>query len=206
MREKEVTGVYVSGHPLDGYKLEIDNYITCSLGELDPAKYGKITMRLAGMISGARHMVSKNGNGWGIFELSDFDETIEFKLFGEDYEKYKHVLNQGKAVFVKANYRQKWNSEEVEISVSEVKLLEGIGREMTEAIILKLPLSDLTTELVVSLDELCKKYQGRQKLRMVFYDAEEDLQLKMYSRERLVDADTEFINEIERLGIKYRVA
>ncbi len=117
-------------------------------------------MRLAGMISGARHMVSKNGNGWGIFELSDFDETIEFKLFGEDYEKYKHVLNQGKAVFVKANYRQKWNSEDVEISVSEVKLLEGIGREMTEAIILKLPLADLTRELVVSLDELCRSTRG----------------------------------------------
>ncbi|MBB4078676.1 DNA polymerase-3 subunit alpha [Lewinella aquimaris] len=206
MREKEVTGIYVSGHPLDGYKLEIDNYVTCSLGELDPQKYGKITLRLAGMISGARHMVSKNGNGWGIFELSDFDEMIEFKLFGEDYEKYKHVLNQGKAVFVKANYRPKWNSDEVEISVSEVKLLEGIGREMTEAIILKLPLRDLSTELVISLDELCQKYQGRQKLRMVFYDAEDDLKLKMYSLKRMVDADTEFINEIERLGIKYRVA
>ncbi|MCP9235897.1 DNA polymerase III subunit alpha [Lewinella sp. JB7] len=206
MREKEVTGIYVSGHPLDGYKLEIDNYVTCSLAELDPQKYGKITLRLAGMISGARHMVSKNGNGWGIFELSDFDETIEFKLFGEDYEKYKHVLNQGKAVFVKANYRPKWNSDEVEISVSEVKLLEGIGREMTEAIILKLPLRDLSPELVISLDELCQKYQGRQKLRMVFYDAEDDLKLKMFSLKRTVDADTEFINEIERLGIKYRVA
>ncbi|WP_116127079.1 DNA polymerase III subunit alpha [Lewinella sp. IMCC34183] len=205
-REKEVTGIYVSGHPLDGYKLEIDNYVTCSLGELDPVKYGKTNLRLAGMISSSRHMVSKNGNGWGIFELSDFEETIEFKLFGEDYEKYKHVLNQGKAVFVKANYRPKWNSDEVEIAVSEVKLLEGLGREMTEAIILKLPLGDLTSDLVVSLEQLCHKYQGRQKLRMVFYDPEEDMKLKMYSLKRTVDADTDFINEIEKLGIKYRVA
>ncbi|PPK88697.1 DNA polymerase III alpha subunit [Neolewinella xylanilytica] len=205
-REKEVTGIYVSGHPLDGYKLEIDNFVTCSLGELDPQRYGKTPLRLAGMISSSRHMVSKNGNGWGIFELSDFDETIEFKLFGEDYEKYKHVLNQGKAVFVKASYRPKWNSEEVEISVNEVKLLEGLGREMTDAIILKLPLSDISPELVRSLDDLCQQYQGQQKLRMVFYDQEDDIKLKMISRERLVDADTDFINEIERLGIKYRVA
>ncbi|CAH0999555.1 DNA polymerase III subunit alpha [Neolewinella maritima] len=205
-REKEVTGIYVSGHPLDGYKLEIDNYVTCSIGDLNPEKYGKITMRLAGMISGSRHMVSKNGNGWGIFELSDFDDMIEFKLFGEDYEKYKHVLSQGKAVFVKANYRQKWNSEEVEVNISEVKLLEGIGRELTEAIVLKLPLRDLSAQLVADLDTLCAKYKGQQKLRMVFYDAEEDIKLKMVSRERLVDADTDFINGIERLGIKYRVA
>ena len=205
-REKEVTGIYVSGHPLDGYRLEIDNYVTCSLADLDPNKYGKITMRLAGMISGARHMVSKNGNGWGIFELSDFEEMIEFKLFGEDYEKYKHVLSQGKAVFVKANYRPKWNSDEVEIAVSEVKLLEGIGREMTEAIILKLPLRDLSSEMVVSLDEICQRYQGKQKLKIVFYDADTGTKLKMYSRTRLVDADTEFINAIEGLGIRYRVA
>ena len=205
-REKEVTGIYVSGHPLDGYKLEIDNFVTCSLGELDPQRYGKTPLRLAGMISSSRHMVSKNGNGWGIFELSDFDETIEFKLFGEDYEKFKHVLNQGKAIFVKAAYRPKWNSDEVEISVNEVKLLEGLGREMTEAIILKLPLADLTADLVDALDELCLRFAGQQKLRMVFYDPENDVKLKMYSRERSVDADTEFINEIERLGIKYRVA
>ncbi|THH40320.1 DNA polymerase III subunit alpha [Neolewinella litorea] len=205
-REKEVTGIYVSGHPLDGYKLEIDNFVTCSLADLDPQRYGKTSLRLAGMISSSRHMVSKNGNGWGIFELSDFDETIEFRLFGEDYEKYKHVLNQGKAVFVKAAYRQRWNSDDVEIAVSEVKLLEGLGREMTEAIILKLPLGDLTSDLVVALEELCNRYQGRQKLRMVFYDPEEDMKLKMFSLKRTVDADTEFINEIERLGIKYRVS
>ncbi len=205
-REKEVTGIYVSGHPLDGYKLEIDNFVTCSLSELDPVKYGRTNLRLAGMISSSRHMVSKNGNGWGIFELSDFEETIEFKLFGEDYEKFKHVLNQGKAIFIKANYRPKWNSEEVEITVSEVKLLEGLGREMTEAIILKLPLENLTRQLVVSLDQLCMRFAGKQKLRMVFYDRDENLKLKMYSRDRLVDADTEFINEIEKLGITYRVA
>jgi hypothetical protein len=205
-REKEVTGIYVSGHPLDGYKLEIDNYVTCSLGELDPLKYGRQSLRLAGMISSARHGINKSGNGYGFFELSDFDDAIEFSLWGETYEKYKHVLSQGKAVFVKANYRRSYRTEELEISVEEVKLLEGIGRELTEAIILKLPLQTLTLSMVDALDELCLKYRGQQKLRMVFYDHEDELKLKMYSRERLVDADTDFINGIERLGIKYRVA
>ena len=205
-REKEVTGIYVSGHPLDGYKLEIDNYVTCPLAELSPERYGKMTVKLAGMISSARHMVSKNGNGWGIFELSDFDEAIEFKLFREDYEKYRHILAQGKAVFVRANYKRAWNSDDLELNVVEVQLLEGVGRAMTEAIILKLPLDQVTPELVVALDEVCQRYRGQQKLRMVFYDSQEDVTLKMFSRERFVDADTAFVTEIERLGIKYRVA
>ncbi|WP_419786164.1 DUF559 domain-containing protein [Neolewinella lacunae] len=204
-REKEITGVYVSGHPLDGYKLEIDNYVTCSLGEVNPIKYGRSTVRLAGMIVGARHMVSKNGNGWGIFELGDYDATLEFKLFGEDYQKYRHILHQGTALFLTATYRKKWNSEELELNISDVKLLEGVGREMTEAIVLKLPLEDLNERMVVALDDLCQRFPGQQKLRMVFYDREEDVQLKMFSLKRTVEADTDFVREVERLGITYRL-
>ncbi|MEM9525015.1 MAG: DNA polymerase III subunit alpha [Bacteroidota bacterium] len=204
-REKDVTGIYVSGHPLDGYKLEIDNYVTCGLSELNPQKYGRSTVKLAGMITGARHLVSKNGNGWGIFELSDYDDMIEFKLFGEDYQKHRHILHQGTALFLTANYRKKWNSEELELNISDVKLLEGIGQEMTNAIILKMPLEEITSAKVVALDELCQRYQGQAKLRMVFYDRDEDHKLRMFSLKRTVAADTDFVKEIEKMGITYRL-
>jgi DNA polymerase-3 subunit alpha len=58
----------------------------------------------------------------------------------------------------------------------------------------------------VGLDELCRKYPGGQKLKMIFYDGESRQKLHMVSRERMVDADTAFINGIEKLGIQYKVA
>ncbi|MFK8162957.1 MAG: LAGLIDADG family homing endonuclease [Lewinella sp.] len=204
-REKEVTGIYVSGHPLDGYKLEIDNYVTCGLADLDPRKYGRSTVKLAGMIVGARHLISKNGNGWGIFELGDYDETIEFKLFGDDYLKFKHVLIQGTALFLTATFQKKWQSDDLELKISEIKLLEGVGEELTSAIILKMTLAELTSAKVVALDDLCQRFQGDAKLRMVFYDREEDSKLKMFSLKRTVQADTDFVKEIEKMGIKYRL-
>lgn len=204
-REKEVTGIYVSGHPLDGYKVEIENYVTCGLADLNPQKYGRSTVKLAGMIVGARHLVSKNGNGWGIFELGDYDDTIEFKLFGEDYQKFQHILNHGTALFLTATFQKKWQSEELELKIGEIKLLEGVGRELTNAIILKMPLEDLTDAKVIQLDELCQRYPGKSKLRMVFYDREADSKLKMFSLKRTVDPDTDFVNGVEQLGIKYRL-
>jgi DNA polymerase-3 subunit alpha len=204
-REKEITGIYVSGHPLDGYKLEIDNYVTCGLIDLNPQKYGRSTVKIAGMIVGARHLVSKNGNGWGIFELGDYDETIEFKLFGDDYLKFKHVLHEGTALFLTATYQKKWQSEDLELKISEIKLLEGVGEDLTSAIVLKMPLEDLTEAKVVQLDELCQRFHGEAKLRMVFYDRDEDSKLKMFALKRTVQADTDFVKEIERMGIKYRL-
>ena len=202
-KEKDVTGIYVSGHPLDGYRMEIENYVTCSLSELDPKRYGRSKIQLAGMITTARHMVSKNGNGWGILELSDFDGSVEFRLFGEDYRKYKHMLEQGTAVFVRAHYQERWKSDELELKISDLRLLEGVGRDLTQGVILKLPLEQVTSELVVQLDDLCQRFQGQQKLRLVFIDREKSMKLKMVAYQRTVDADNDFIDEIKKLGIAY---
>ena len=203
-REREVTGVYVSGHPLDGYKLEIDNFVTCGLIDLNPEKYGSTTLKLAGMIVDAQHRVSKNGNGWGIFTLGDYDTSIEFKLFGEDYQKFRHILQQGTALFITASYQKSWRDDSLELNIKDVKLLEGIAQDLTEAIILKFALQDVSTKMVQGLDELCQRYPGQQKLRMVFVDREDPtLNLKMYSLKRTVDADSDFIKSVERLGVQY---
>ncbi|MEM9836355.1 MAG: DNA polymerase III subunit alpha [Bacteroidota bacterium] len=204
-KEKDITGIYVSGHPLDGYRMEIENFTTCSLSELDPKRYGRTSLNLAGMITMARHMISKNGNGWGIFEISDFDEAIEFRMFGEDYQKFRHILEPGKAVFVKANYRQRWQSDEMELNITEVKLLEGLGRELTSGIELKLPLQIVTPQMVAELDAACRKYPGNAKLRMTFYDQEAGHKLQMAAQERTVDADNDFIDAVKRLGISYKL-
>ncbi|PHI19526.1 DNA polymerase III subunit alpha [Lewinellaceae bacterium SD302] len=204
-KEKEVTGIYVSGHPLDGYRMEVENFTTCGLSELDPRKHGRTSLNLAGMITMARHLISKNGNGWGIFELSDFDESIEFKLFGESYQKFRHLLEPGKALFVKANYRQKWQSDEMELSIDDVKLLEGLGREMTNGIELKIPITRITPQVVAELDALCRKFPGNAKLRMTFYDKDAGHKLQMVAQERTIDADNDFVDAIEKLGISYKL-
>ncbi|MEL6356969.1 MAG: DNA polymerase III subunit alpha, partial [Bacteroidota bacterium] len=138
-----------------------------------------------------------------IFELSDFDEAIEFKLFGEDYQKFRHLLEPGKALFIKASYRQKWQSDELELSISEVKLLEGLGKELTQGIILKFPIQQVTPKMVAELDALCRKFPGEQKLRMVLIDKDAEQKLKMVANERTIEADNDFIAGVERLGIRY---
>ena len=115
-REKEVTGIFISGHPLDDYRMEVENFVTCSLNEIEENKT-RSQIQLAGSVTTARHMISKNGNGWGIFVVSDFDGELEFRLFGGDYQKFKHLLEPGKAVFITGNFQKSWRDDGLEFRI-----------------------------------------------------------------------------------------
>jgi DNA polymerase-3 subunit alpha len=203
-KEKEVTGIYISGHPLDDYRVEIDNFVTCSLNKVDNYQQ-RPSVYLAGFITGARHLISKNGNGWGIFTLSDFDGELEFKLFGEDYAKFRHLLEGGKAIFLKVGFQKSWRGDGLELKVKEINLLEGIGERMTEGITLTLPLERLDMDMVRAIDDLCQRRRGDHKLRMLLLDREQRIKLALAAKERRVMADTSFVEELDRLGVDYKL-
>ena len=204
-KEQEVTGIYITGHPLDDYKVEIENFITCSLDVIEDYK-NRPLLQLAGLVVKARHMISKNGNGWGIFEIRDYNGNLEFKLFGEDYQKFKHLLEEGKALFLKGAFQRGWgDGAEMEFKPKEVKLLEGLGETLTQSITLKLQVEALTPDLVTQLDDLCQRYKGQHRLRMELLDHTQRLKLSMMARERKVLANNDFVAELVKMGVEYRL-
>ncbi len=202
--EKQVTGIYISGHPLDDYKLEVENFTTCSIDEIEDKKHLSM-INVAGMVTMARHLVSRNGNGWGIFEISDFNGSFEFKLFGEDYQKFKHLLEDGKALFVKGKYQKTWRGDDLEFKVYEIKLLEGIAGTLTESITLRLPLESITDEIIQKIEELCKTHKGQHRLKMEFIDKTNRLKLPMIAKEQRVDATNGFTAALEKMGVEFSI-
>ncbi|MCI5083449.1 MAG: DNA polymerase III subunit alpha, partial [Saprospiraceae bacterium] len=186
-KEKDVTGIFISGHPLDDYRVEMENFVSCPLDEVENKKQ-RSSLNLAGMVTVANHRISKNGNGWGIFELSDYSSSLEFRLFGEDYQKFKHLLEMGKAIFMKIGWQKSWRDDGLELKVKEVRLLESVGKEMTESITLKLFLDSLTAEIIEKLDALCEQKRGNHRLKMELLDRTNRMKLKMVAKERKVHA------------------
>ena len=201
-REKEVTGIFISGHPLDDYRLEVENFMTCPLNKAENHIHNG-SIKLGGILTKAIHRISKNGNGWGIFEMSDFDGSLEFKLFGEDYLNFKNLLEEGKALYVKAKFQKSWRGEEMELKVQEVRLLEGVAENLTESITLKLPLERISPEVIQELDTICDQYAGKHRLRMEIIDPVQRLKVPMIARERMVNADNDFIRELDRIGLEF---
>ncbi|MFK7946381.1 MAG: DNA polymerase III subunit alpha [Saprospiraceae bacterium] len=209
-KEKDVTGIFISGHPLDDYKIEIKNFTTCSLNEMNKYETGKAKINIAGMIVNPQHRISKKGTGWGSFELQDFDGNRDFVLFGEDYINFKNYMNDGEAVYVTGKFRPSWrNKGEFDFKIEEMQLLETVGKNKIESIRLTIDIAKIDIKFVERLDALCKRKKGtnqaQHKLKMLFIDSANRQKLPLYSKTRKVNADNEFIEALEKMGVKYKV-
>jgi DNA polymerase-3 subunit alpha len=205
-KEKDVTGIFISGHPLDDYRIEIKTFTTCSLNDLNKFERSGAKVKVAGMIVNPQHRISKKGTGWGSFELQDFNGSHSFTLFGEDYINFKNYMNDGEAVFITAKYQQSWrNQGELELKLEEIKLLDTIGKDQIESIRLTIDIAKIDIKFVERLDALCKRKKGKHKLRMLFIDSLNKQKLPLYSKDRKVEADSEFIAALEKMGVIYKV-
>jgi DNA polymerase III subunit alpha len=200
-REKEVTGIYISGHPLDDYKLEMENFISCTLEELEEKKGQPV--KIAGIVVKATHKVSQKGTGWGSFVLQDYHGTLEFNLFSDDYMKFKGFFEQGNCVFITGNYESRWGREdEFSLKVKDVTLLENAGKNLVKALTLKINVEDLTSELIDKLEALCKEHKGQQQLKMTLLDFTNKTSLNFNSKTKKVNVSNDLVKEIEGLGLE----
>ncbi len=202
-KEKDVTGIYISGHPLDDYKLEIENYTTCGLDELEKFKGGNVN--IAGVVIAANNRVDKKGNGYGFFTIQDYNSTLELALWRDDYNDYHARMRTGEVVFIKGKYEYNNYREEYQFKVKEVQQLAGIGLKMTESITLKLPVQQITFDLINEIDDIFKRHKGKLPLKMEVIEAEGKIKLKMHSISRKVNVDGDVIAKLDRIGVKYKL-
>jgi len=200
-REEEVTGFFISGHPLDDYEYEIRQYASCSLDAIAGQQQRQVLF-LAGLVSKVTHKVSRNGNGWGVFEISDFSGVFEIRLFGTEYQAFKFVLAEGLCVFLKGRFEADWKGEELAFKLQEVNLLEDIAQKMTRNVTLRLPLDRIDDTLINALSDLVGKEKGPHPIRIDVTEASTRSRVCFRMKDRKVLADTSFIRQCRKLGVE----
>ena len=203
-KEKEVTGIFISGHPLDDYRIEVDNFITCPIDEIEKYQRNE-SVKIAGLVASATHRISQNGNGWGYFTIQDYNGSIDFRLFKDDYQKFKPYMEEGKVIFIQGNYKKNWRDDNMEFRVKEISLLEGLGESLTNSITLKLPVQNISHNLIKDIDLLCQTHKGQHNLRVTFLDMMNKTSLSFKSLNRKVQVNNAFVVELERLGVDYKL-
>ena len=111
--EKTVTGFYMSGHPLDDYRIEMENFCDIQIGQISTNQkaYKNKNITLAGMITSVTHRTTKSNKPFGTFTIEDFDDSMQLAIFSEEYLKLRHFLVEGNFVLIKAKVQNRYNSQ-----------------------------------------------------------------------------------------------
>jgi DNA polymerase-3 subunit alpha len=203
-KEKEINGMYLSSHPLDDYRAEIKYFCTAELNRLNNVEsvIGREVM-VAGIVTDAQHRISKMGKGWGIFRMEDFTGDYEFRLFGEDYLKFKHYFENEQLLYVKARGR-KYNQrqgegfvERMSVDVADVSLLADVLEKGSKSLDVQLALDKLDTKLVDELHDILKMYPGKKRVKLHVIDTEEELDVKLPVKDFKVAIDKGLLKDLE---------
>jgi DNA polymerase-3 subunit alpha len=189
--EKEVTGMFMSGHPLDNFSFEMKYYGLTPVAEFNEFKEavnlnpnpGK-TFRIAGLVAEAQHRISKSGNKYGVFFIEDYTAKMELMLFSDDYVKFSNYLEPGMAIFLTGSFRQRYNKSEFEFKIHNITLLENLKKSCTKKLQIEVHPKDISAEFIDFLGRNVQQFPGKSVLKFCVNDSNSGLKFGMYSLEK----------------------
>ena len=200
--EKEVVGLYISGHPLDQYRLEIESFTNANLPELNDLESlkNKKELKIAGSVSSFAHRTTKNGKPFGTLTLEDYHGGFTFFLFGEDYVKFKEYFMTGWFLFLSGQVvGKKWAENELEFKITNIMLLSEVRGKMVKGLRVNIDLDDLTLDLMEKLEAITEKYKGEAKLYFDVVDRKENIALELFSKKFSIDPSADMIKELKEI-------
>ncbi|MFN5915018.1 MAG: DNA polymerase III subunit alpha [Chitinophagaceae bacterium] len=203
-KEKEITGMFLSGHPLDHYKFELRHYGIMNLTEFNDFKGGidlmknpTQTLRIAGLVTSSQHKISRAGKKYGSLSIEDFSGKTEITLFGDQYVRFSNYFNPGTCIHIRGSF-EKWESRnEWNFRVADICLLETVKRTSTRQVQLTMQAGTINPEQVDFLQKNLKKHPGRSRLKLVLVDQVEKLMVQMRTLEKGFEMNDEMAEFLE---------
>ena len=210
--EKEVVGVYISGHPLDDFKIEMKNFTNCKVADFNELeKFVNRELCFGGIVSDVQHRESKAGKGWAIFTVEDYEDSYEFKIFGEEYLKWRHFLIPNNFVYGRVFVKEGWVNRDTgkkgdpRLQYNHMQLLHDVMDNQARKLTLQIPIEKLANTTVEDLKDLFKTYKGDKQLHFTIYEVENKVKLSMPSRKTKINICKELLDELNEQNVKYKL-
>jgi len=210
-KEKEHIGVYLSSHPLDTYKLEIENFTNCSLAELQQIdKLRNRELSVAGLVIKVDHLTARNGRPYGSMVIEDYTDTYKLVIFGKEYEDFRKYMFEGYSLLVKGSVqRNAWRKEADiwEFRVKAMTVLNNARDEIINSLSIRMSLNDIDEDIIDEIREQTTKNSGKAQVKFSIYDEAEGISVDLFSRNTSVTVTNDLIRYLrERPEIEYRVS
>ena len=209
-KERDLVGIYLSAHPLDEYRIVLDNLCNTKCTELadrGAALLDREDVTLGGVVTGVQTRFGKNNKPWGIITLEDFNGSGELVLFGDDWMNLNGKFIEGAAVYVTGKMQTRfYNSMDKELKVSNVELLQSVKERAIDHITITLNADMLDEQVVTELSELVNTNPGKTKLYFQFVDSTGKQHILLRSTTKGVDVRSVLMNYIDQTpALDYKI-
>lgn len=208
-KEKELIGIYLTAHPLDNYRLEIDRFCTHSLSDLKDLKpLEGAEIFIAGLVRSHTSGFTKNNKPYGTVHIEDYTDSYRLVLFNLDYVTFKNFFTPGYGLMIRAvvQPRQFGNTSELELKIKNITMLADVRDELIKSIMLRVHIDTVNPDIISDLKRIVHKGPGKALLRFNIYDSEENIHIEMFSRNQRVSVSDELLSFLaSRPDIEFRV-
>lgn len=211
-KEKEVVGIYISSHPLDDFTHEMKHFMNISLnrlGDLNPLVNRELS--LGGIVNDVQHLESRNGKGWARFALEDFTDQYEFRIFGEDYLKYRHFLVVNQFIRIRLMIREGWVNRETgkagapRMQYLYFEMLQNTIESNAKKLTLQLDIHQLDQDEIEALQDNLKSFKGDKTLFFNIYDTDKKVKLMLNSKKQKVNITPDLLQFLDEKAWHYKL-
>lgn len=210
-KEKFLIGIYLSAHPLDDYKFELEHFTTEGIvlakllsEDLVNEKGREITV--GGMVIDSREAMTKTGKPFSVMTLADYSGSHQFYFFGQDFVKFANYCKTGLFLLVHGKVVSRFgNSDQLEFKLDQIELLSDVRNAKVKNITLEMPLQNVTEDFVNNLNEEVSNNKGDAVVRFNIWDAENKIMINLFSRNTRVELTNsllDFLQNQEELVLK----
>jgi len=205
-KEKEVIGIFISGHPLDDFRVEIDSFCNGKIGMLNDLEANKNKdLLIAATVTEAEHRFTKNGDPFGTLLIEDYTDSYKIFLWRENYLKYKHFLNPGAFIAIKGKIEVPPRRKDLELNITNIEMLQNLREQRANAIHLRINARAIDQILISDLNKVLLSHEGNCSVHFSIYDELDQMEIKMPSRTFKVDPSNQLFNDLKKFDLKVEI-
>ena len=216
-KEKELVGMYLSSHPLDKYRFEMENFTTCELANLanlvsecelakKPAK-----VSVAGLVTDYKQLLTKKGAPYSRTMLEDYSGSYELTLFTKEHEQFFKYMVPHDALFLEGVIEERYFLRPEEkaqgktvpytFKLQSVTLLGNVAESRIKAFGINIETPMLTPAFREGLVKVIRKHKGSIPLEVFFFDPDTRYRIQLKSNKYQVAVSEELLTDLRHLGV-----
>lgn len=206
--EKEVVGLFLSGHPLDDFRLQIDAFCRGNVEAMaKPENFFGQELTIAAIITDFAHLTTKTGKPYGTMTIEDYAHTHKAFLFGDTYLKFSHMLKADLTVAIKGKvqegpYPDKITGKKpIEFAISELKLLDDLFDQRNSTLNITIPLRQLDQLLMSRLEGILDGRDGKCSVKFTVVDQLDETSVVLPAKRLKVEPSMKMINELKDMQL-----